>query len=58
MSNNRRRHMQRLRSNQQRNRRVAFLHERTTISDNEDIKVQNEESNARDREQNVDGHKP
>ena len=50
--------MQRMRSNQQRNRRVAFLHERTTSSNNEDIKVQNEESNARDREQNVDGHKP
>ncbi len=50
--------MQRLRSNQQRNRRVALIHKRTTISDNEDIKVQNEESNARDREQNVDGHKP
>ena len=35
MPNNRRRIMQRLRSNQQRNRRVAMLLDQKTINDNE-----------------------
>jgi hypothetical protein len=42
MPNNRRRIMQRLRSNQQRNRRVALLHDNKTIINNENAEVQGE----------------
>jgi len=43
MPNNRRRIMQRLRSNQQRNRRVAMLLDQKTITYNENAEVQGEE---------------
>jgi hypothetical protein len=44
--------MQRLRSNQQRNRRVALLHEKTEISNNEPVEVQNKESESTVKQDN------
>ncbi len=49
--------MQRLRSNQQRNRRVALLHEKTEIGNNEQVEVQNKESESTVKLEN-NGHKP
>ena len=57
MPNNRRRIMQRLRSNQQRNRRVALLHEKTEIGNNEQVEVQNKESESTVKQDN-NGLKP
>ena len=51
--------MQRLRSNQQRNRRVALLHEKTEISNNEHIEVPSPETDVEKlQEQERNGLKP
>ena len=51
--------MQRLQKNQQRNRRVALLHDNKTIINNENTEVQGEEPDTDIMpEQENNGHKP
>ena len=51
--------MRRLRSNQQRNRRVALLHEKTEIGNNEQVEVPSPETDVEKlQEQERNGLKP